>query len=447
VWDAATGAPIGLPLLHEGRVNSAAFSPDGARVVTASDDKTAQVWELARERPRVTDVILAKDRVGWAVGRAGWAARLEENSSATLVPTQTADDLDAIAEASGGRYIAVGGHGAILVFSMGPVQSLGIGSTVGAIVPLVFHLPPDKLPDGAKQRHLKAIAFRGNDGWISGSDGLMMHSADGGESWSLQSTTTQADIRGVYIQPSENVGWAAARTPQGGWVALRAADASKGPWVEVPQHLAPAWYVAAGLLLPLTLFLNAKAWQPGPATSPSIAAQAAPERPIGWDDPDPLRFKPLAMGLSRFLRNINTEPPLTVAISGRWGSGKSSMMNLLAEDLERHGGRPVRFNAWHHREEEHLLAALFENIRVQAIPPAFTWPGLVFRTRLLIARTRRLRQWLAASALFIAIALFVVRLGAEGVDFSQLVERLGLRQGAKPFGMAAPQIDEKILRL
>ena len=29
---------------HEGRVNSAAFSPDGAQVVAASHDKTARVW-------------------------------------------------------------------------------------------------------------------------------------------------------------------------------------------------------------------------------------------------------------------------------------------------------------------------------------------------------------------------------------------------------------------
>jgi len=39
MWDAATGAPVGGLLLHRASVNSASFSLDGTRVVTASDDK------------------------------------------------------------------------------------------------------------------------------------------------------------------------------------------------------------------------------------------------------------------------------------------------------------------------------------------------------------------------------------------------------------------------
>jgi WD40 repeat protein len=45
VWEAASGKPVGAPLQHQGLVLSAAFSPDGRRVVTASDDSTARVWE------------------------------------------------------------------------------------------------------------------------------------------------------------------------------------------------------------------------------------------------------------------------------------------------------------------------------------------------------------------------------------------------------------------
>jgi len=32
---------------HKDNVNSAQFSPDGQRVVTASRDKTAQLWDAA----------------------------------------------------------------------------------------------------------------------------------------------------------------------------------------------------------------------------------------------------------------------------------------------------------------------------------------------------------------------------------------------------------------
>ena len=35
---------------HDRLVRSAAFSPDGSHVVTASDDGTARVWEVARAK-------------------------------------------------------------------------------------------------------------------------------------------------------------------------------------------------------------------------------------------------------------------------------------------------------------------------------------------------------------------------------------------------------------
>ncbi|KAF5331511.1 hypothetical protein D9758_018596 [Tetrapyrgos nigripes] len=46
IWDAQTGTAIGEPLQgHEHRVQSVAFSPDGARIVSGSHDSTVRIWD------------------------------------------------------------------------------------------------------------------------------------------------------------------------------------------------------------------------------------------------------------------------------------------------------------------------------------------------------------------------------------------------------------------
>lgn len=45
LWDADTGKALGEPMLHEGAVYTAVFSADGERLLTASNDKTARLWD------------------------------------------------------------------------------------------------------------------------------------------------------------------------------------------------------------------------------------------------------------------------------------------------------------------------------------------------------------------------------------------------------------------
>jgi WD40 repeat protein len=47
IWDAATGKEILALRGHENVVSSAAFSPDGSRIVTASHDETVRIWNAA----------------------------------------------------------------------------------------------------------------------------------------------------------------------------------------------------------------------------------------------------------------------------------------------------------------------------------------------------------------------------------------------------------------
>jgi WD40 repeat protein len=47
IWDADTGAPLAKLAGHNGFINGVAWSPDGQNIVTASEDKTARIWNAA----------------------------------------------------------------------------------------------------------------------------------------------------------------------------------------------------------------------------------------------------------------------------------------------------------------------------------------------------------------------------------------------------------------
>lgn len=49
LWDAETGAEVMTLKGHAGQVFSAAFSPDGKRIVTGSNDSAAKVWDSVAE--------------------------------------------------------------------------------------------------------------------------------------------------------------------------------------------------------------------------------------------------------------------------------------------------------------------------------------------------------------------------------------------------------------
>jgi len=51
VWDAKSGAPVSRPLRHAGPIHHVEFSPNGTSVVTASDDGSARIWDARSGAP------------------------------------------------------------------------------------------------------------------------------------------------------------------------------------------------------------------------------------------------------------------------------------------------------------------------------------------------------------------------------------------------------------
>jgi hypothetical protein len=233
------------------------------------------------------------------------------------------------------------------------------------------------LPWGVRSGFIGADGLRG---WAVGDGGLILTTRDGGRNWTDPRTYAR------YPAP-----WY--------WLALL---------LSVPMFLR-AW----------RLFTQARKAVVGMADTPATdAALTDPKQ-------DRLNFEPLAAGISRFLRNPATEPPLTLAITGDWGSGKSSLMGLVCADLRKHGSRPIWFNAWHHQKEDHLFAALLGALSQQAPPPWLSLDGMSFRLRLLWLRS--LKHWVFTLLLCTAVAaLITLHLGMnDAAAETQLLRRLG----------------------
>lgn len=317
--------------------------------------------------------------------------------------------------------------------------------------------------------YLSSVVFVDSEyGWVAGQEGSLFATQDGGATWNPQETGTSGEVNALHLLDRSN-GWLVGNgglilstsdgktwLPQNSGteeelLTIRFSDRDHGvlggvrgtllwtedggrTWNPVAHERWPApWYY-------LTWFLAALVLAPAlrrPVTLPdepsTIADSLSSDRPVEAGDPDPLDFQATAEGISKFLRNEATQPPVTLAITGAWGTGKSSLMNLVRGDLAERGFCPVWFNAWHHQQEESLLAALLQAVRRQAIPRWWRLEAWIFRINLL--RIRGWRHWaplLLASALFAFSLAFVTRGDAsEAVPrVAQEVEAVAKRAAA-----------------
>lgn len=190
----------------------------------------------------------------------------------------------------------------------------------------------------------------------------------------------------------------------------------------------------------------------------SVLRASVSDQPVAEDR---LGFGPYVRALSEFLTNEKTVPPLTLSVEGEWGSGKSSFMLQLEEELRRAARRErrrlfrqfrreirqrkervptplrragwlrvgwlrlltlpraararlremrcpaVRFNAWRHDKEDALWAS-FALEFVRQLSRELPWPRrLAARVKLSRMRFKWAAGWLPlARAVFASAVLF-----------------------------------------
>jgi hypothetical protein len=301
---------------------------------------------------------------------------------------------------------------------------------------------------------LRGLHFPDADhGWVVGG-GVVLRTTDGGQTWLHSQTVAPAVLNAVFFLADGRHGWVAgndgyvAESTDGGatFVSRTRPRLERATDATAPLRLPPPWYGLAWLGA-LGLFFAGRsipASKEG-ATELAVEPAFASDRPLERGDPDVLNLNALASGLSRFLRNAATKPPLTIAITGLWGTGKSSLMNLLRGDLRSFGFHPVWFNAWHHQKEEDLLASLLQSLRLQAIPAFWRLEGLLFRIHLLIVRGRKHALLLLALLAMTGLTMAYERTSGHQQDFGTawrlarawldfLIDPSKAEPGEAPFG-------------
>jgi hypothetical protein len=219
----------------------------------------------------------------------------------------------------------------------------------------ILNRPVPAQPKSHTDANLKAVAFSddGRSGFAVGERGTAIKTEDGGNTW---------------------------------FPVLQGLEGENLP-AQKPRKLPAPWYYFSWLLAAAIAWPALGAAPDSPLRSEaSIANLGVSDRPLEPTDADPLGYKDLALSISRFVRNENTIAPITIAITGEWGTGKSSIMNLLRRDLAARGLRPIWFNVWHNQTEDDLFATILQNVRKQGVPYWWQLDYFSFRLRLLAIR-------------------------------------------------------------
>ncbi|MCB2376498.1 hypothetical protein LGH70_02830 [Hymenobacter sp. BT635] len=146
------------------------------------------------------------------------------------------------------------------------------------------------------------------------------------------------------------------------------------PLYQAEPPLLPTWlYYLAAALLAWTIYVLWLSFKLGQLRRASerqhrnAANKTATESAAGQPD-QPSDIDELQLGVAPVLVGLLTHPltnePYTIALSGGWGSGKSSVMRQIEKQLRqrRVSFKSVHINVWHFQQEDQLLTEFLRRI-------------------------------------------------------------------------------------
>lgn len=91
------------------------------------------------------------------------------------------------------------------------------------------------------------------------------------------------------------------------------------------------------------------------------------DRPIESREQDQLGRRSFAEAIAKHILAIPAEHGFTIAVVGEWGSGKTSVLNMVAETLRDHDEAPavLRFNPWLFSRADDLMRRFFSELGAQ----------------------------------------------------------------------------------
>lgn len=218
--------------------------------------------------------------------------------------------------------------------------------------------------------------------FAAGASGAIYHTSNRGDSWERRTEQSrEKDSRKPAVLALEQRAGTIWAVGEKG-LFLKSTDNGRN-WVRLGQERRRGWlitglFIAAPLLAgvwptaSLIAYLRQRRREKNLKTQASarqrhgIAPKLVNDIPLEPGKKDCLGIEEIAETVAQFILSDTTEPGLTIAISGQWGSGKSSLMRRICSKLNKAGYLVVQYNAWHHERERRQLPSLLEKIRREA---------------------------------------------------------------------------------